>query len=225
LCNILNFQVNEEIEIEIRATSPFKTVNYQLLGRGDLAASRVLVLGSSVTRTTFRIRVPALASPQATLICYIVHEGEVVADSLNFHVAGAIDNFLNMTLSTKELEPGKEVEILLMAKPNSLIGLKGIDQSVLLLKEDKDFSINSLEKELNSWNFAKEDSYRYKRSLYSHIGSSTAAKVFEVFIKAFKNSKVFSIFNFSIFNFQSLILGRRSCDSVKCTCTSAAASR
>lgn len=134
-----------------------------------------------MSRTTFRLRIPPLASPQATLICYIIHEGEVVADSINFHVSGAIDNFLNVTLSTKETEPGKEVEIQLMSKPNSLVGLKGIDQSVLLLKEDKDFTVDSLEKELNSWNHARDDmSYRFKRSLFSHIGSSTAAKVFEV---------------------------------------------
>jgi len=177
---VFESKVNEEIEIEVRATVGFTRVNYQLLGRGDLASSRVLSFPSTVLRTTFRVRVPPVASPQATLLVYIIHEDEVVADSIQFHVSGAIDNFLNMSLSSQELEPGKEVEIQVTSKPNSLIGLKGIDQSVLLLKESKDFTRNSLETELNSWNFAKEDSNRYKRSLFSPTGSSTAAQVFDV---------------------------------------------
>ena len=142
--------------------------------------SKKVNLASPSNKLTFRILAPPNAAPKATLLVYIVNENEIVADSLHFDIQGSLDNFINIALSSTETEPGRELDILVTTKPNSLVGLKGIDQSVLLLKADKDIDAKTIEKEQNSWNYDPSEPMRRKRSLFGPSGASTASKVFEV---------------------------------------------
>jgi CD109 antigen len=47
---------------------------------------------------------------------------------------------VNITTSTEETQPGTDVELTIEAKPNSFIGILGVDQSVLLLKSGNDIT-------------------------------------------------------------------------------------
>lgn len=55
---------------------------------------------------------------------------------------------MTVELSTPEATPGQEVDITVISKPNSYIGLMGIDQSVLLLREGNDLDQTEVFSEL-----------------------------------------------------------------------------
>lgn len=97
---------------------------------------------------------------------------------------------VDIKLSTQEAEPGSKLDISIKAKPNSYVGLLGIDQSVLLLKSGNDLSRQAVLDELREYDQAERNPYlpwaggpfglrRFKRSFWSP-GSGTANDVFEV---------------------------------------------
>lgn len=173
--------MNTEVEVDVTATVAFSTLYYELIGRGDLLISRKITLPRPSDKVTFPVLVPINSAPKATLIVHIIHENEIIADAVEFSVGGSLDNFLNITMTASQIEPGKDVEIVVGSRPNSLIGLRGIDQSVLILKQDKDIDMASAEKELEEWNaIDKSNAYRFKRSLFGSNGGSTASAVYEV---------------------------------------------
>jgi CD109 antigen len=47
---------------------------------------------------------------------------------------------VNITTNTDETQPGTDVELTVEAKPNSYVGILGVDQSVLLLKSGNDIT-------------------------------------------------------------------------------------
>lgn len=62
-----------------------------------------------------------------------------------------------MEVSTGETRPGQDVDITVISKPNSYIGLMGVDQSVLLLRKGNDLDKSQIFNEL--------DEYSRKQSL------------------------------------------------------------
>lgn len=58
---------------------------------------------------------------------------------------------MTVELSTAEATPGQEVDITVISKPNSYIGLMGIDQSVLLLREGNDLDQTEVFSELEMY--------------------------------------------------------------------------
>ncbi len=153
-----------------------------MVGRGDILISRKVNLRNPSNKLSFRVLAPINSAPKAILIVHIIHENEIIADAVEFNVGGSLDNFLNITMTTSQTEPGKDVEIVVGSRPNSLIGLRGIDQSVLILKQDRDINLATAERELDAWNSNdRPNSYfRFKRSLFTPSGRSTASAVYEV---------------------------------------------
>jgi CD109 antigen len=47
---------------------------------------------------------------------------------------------VNITTDTEETQPGTDVELTVETKPNSYVGILGVDQSVLLLKTGNDIT-------------------------------------------------------------------------------------
>lgn len=110
----------------------------------------------------FRFQVTAAMAPVARVVVYYVRaDGEIVADALNFDVEGTFQNFVRdsftlfwnfspiwsliifqveIQVAPDSVEPGKAVDIVVKAKPNSYVGILGVDQSVLLLKTGNDIS-------------------------------------------------------------------------------------
>ncbi|XP_021955890.1 CD109 antigen isoform X1 [Folsomia candida] len=176
-----NPTVNTEVEVDVTATVQFDTLYYELVGRGDLLISRKVSLRNPSDRLNFRVLAPINSAPKATLIIHIIHENEIIADAVEFNVGGSLDNFLNITMTANQVEPGKDVEIVVGSRPNSLIGLRGIDQSVLILRQDKDINLATAERELEAWNSIDRpnSNFRFKRSLFAPSGASTASAVYE----------------------------------------------
>lgn len=57
-----------------------------------------------------------------------------------------------MELSSEQAKPGEILNITVSTKPNSYIGLLGVDQSVLLLKKGNDIEKSAVFEELEKYN-------------------------------------------------------------------------
>lgn len=68
---------------------------------------------------------------------------------------------VELDLSTREIRPGKEVDITVICKPNSYVGLMGIDQSVLLLRKGNDLDKSQVFNELDEFSRKQPLPQRY----------------------------------------------------------------
>lgn len=59
---------------------------------------------------------------------------------------------IDLELSSEQGKPGEQVSITVSTKPNSYVGLLGVDQSVLLLKKGNDLEKSSVFEELDKYN-------------------------------------------------------------------------
>ncbi|CAL1684749.1 unnamed protein product [Lasius platythorax] len=172
--------VNNYIEIEVNSTAPLKYISYEVLGRGDiLDAGSIYVQDKSTT--TFKFLATYVMAPTAHVIVYYVRtDGEVIADSLDVELTGILQNFIDLKITPGEVMPGESVNLVISAKPNSFIGLLGIDQRSILLKSGNDISYEQVYKELQSYDRVKASPYAdsfFDRPLW-RPGSGTADDVF-----------------------------------------------
>lgn len=66
-----------------------------------------------------------------------------------------------MDVSRNQARPGQEVDITVISKPNSYIGLLGVDQSVLLLRKGNDLDKSQIFNELGEYSRKQSNPSRY----------------------------------------------------------------
>ncbi|XP_012527299.1 CD109 antigen isoform X2 [Monomorium pharaonis] len=174
--------VNNYIEIEVNSTAPLKYISYEILGRGDILDAGSIYVQEKYT-TSFKFLATYVMAPTAHVIVYYVHttNGEVIADSLDVELTGFLQNNVDLKLTPEEVKPGDKVNLMISAKPNSFVGLLGVDQRSLLLKSGNDISYDQVHKELQSYDKAEVSPHAdafFGRPLW-RPGSGTADDVFE----------------------------------------------
>ncbi|XP_048360247.1 ovostatin-like isoform X2 [Sphaerodactylus townsendi] len=88
-------------------------------------------------------------SPRAKLMVYILHDNELVADSISFEVEKCFRNKVSLEFSEKKALPASTVELNIEAASNSICALRAIDKSILLLKPGGDLSPGSVQSRLS----------------------------------------------------------------------------
>jgi CD109 antigen len=117
--------------------------------------------------------------PKASVIVfYITDDGEIISDSLKIEFGNELRNFVDVDLSKDQTKPGEELEICVSSKPNSYVGLLGVDQSVLLLKKGNDIDKSTVFEELGKYNEVIKHNYEWSRdydyTFYNDFKSSEA---------------------------------------------------
>lgn len=103
-------------------------------------------------------------APTAHVIVYYVgNDGEIIADALDVELEGVLQNFVSelrfvtivysanavisyrlfkvdIKVAPEEVGPGENVNLVITSKPNSYVGLLGVDQRSILLKSGNDIS-------------------------------------------------------------------------------------
>ncbi|BES88504.1 thioester-containing protein [Nesidiocoris tenuis] len=147
-----NPKVNEDVEIEVNSTAELSHLTYQVLGRGDIVLANSVQVPRGEKTARFRFLATYLMAPTAHLVVqYVSPEGEVIADGLDIELEGTLQNFVKIDASPDEVSPGDSVGISVESKPNSYVGLMGIDQSVLLLKTGNDITQDYVMDELRTY--------------------------------------------------------------------------
>ncbi|XP_053874523.1 alpha-2-macroglobulin-like protein 1 [Malaclemys terrapin pileata] len=147
---------NERVQVDFRiyekdlSYGP-KSVDfsYYVIGKVGIVLSgqKTFLVGSSKMMTgTFFIPLVFTSNyaPAPTIVVYVIFPtGGIIADSAPFSVSMCFKNEVKIGFSEDEALPGSEVSLQLQAAPRSLCAVRAVDQSVLLMRPEKELS-NSL---------------------------------------------------------------------------------
>ncbi|XP_050479205.1 thioester-containing protein 1 allele R1-like isoform X2 [Bombus huntii] len=172
--------VNRDVEIEVNSTALLKYINYEIFGRGDILDAGSIYVQNKHT-TSFKFLATYVMAPTAhVIIYYIGNDGEIIADALDVELEGLLQNFVDIKMASEEVAPGDDINLVITSKPNSYVGLLGVDQRSILLKSGNDISYEQVYKELKSYDNNHESPYAnsvFDRYLWNP-GSATAKDVF-----------------------------------------------
>ena len=153
--------VNDQLKVRIVATEPMQQVTCQGLARNQVvwAVSRE---AKNETRLEFEVNIEQRMAPRSRLLCFYVRpeNKELMVDARELQLAGGAApsrNPVKLSASRDQAKPGQEVEVGVFTKPNSLVGVLAVDQSVLLLRSGNDLSRPEVERELASFGEGAED--------------------------------------------------------------------
>ncbi|XP_051865298.1 murinoglobulin-2-like isoform X2 [Pristis pectinata] len=107
----------------------------------------LVVGGTSGTEGTLLLqqRVSWDLAPIARILVFaVLPDGEMIGDTVKFSVSKCFHNKVQLHFSTSEDLPGTQISLDLHADPGSWCGLRVVDQSVLLLKPEKELSADSI---------------------------------------------------------------------------------
>ncbi len=117
----------------IKVSQPVDFVYYHIVSASRIVFSDTLQMNNK--QKTFDVGITRDMSPSAHIVVYFIrYDGEIVADSYNFHVdASSVSNEVNMTVNRRKDFTGDTVEILAYASPQSFVGFTALDRSIAKL--------------------------------------------------------------------------------------------
>ncbi|XP_060240131.1 murinoglobulin-1-like isoform X1 [Meriones unguiculatus] len=90
---------------------------------------------------TLEIPVEFSMAPVAKMLIYaILPDGEVIADSAKFEIEKCLLNKVDLSFNPARSLPASQAHLRVTASPQSLCGLRAVDQSVLLLRPEAELS-------------------------------------------------------------------------------------
>lgn len=157
--------LNKEIFVEIQSTDILKHFTYQIISQGRLIYSDSLDVPQR-NYHVFNFLATFELLPTAHLIVYYFKNDDIISNKIDIDIRENLNNFIKLKLSETRVQPGDSVNIDIITKPKSRIGLLGVDQSVLLLKKNNDLSIDDAwnERELYQYQFHE----RNPKSSFGH---------------------------------------------------------
>lgn len=129
---------------------------YHVIKRGKIILSDTIAVPKRKYHV-FKVLATFELLPKAELFVYYMDDNEIVSKQVDLKVEHSLINFVNLKLSKVRVSPADDVNITVYTEPDSYIGLYGVDQSVLLLKQNK--------KELSVEN-ALDEVERYQETRY-----------------------------------------------------------
>lgn len=204
-------KVGDEMKFQVNSTEPLINLVYKVMAKGDLVLARSIRSDSPSNTMELTIPITHRMAPKARLIVYYVRPSnqEIVADALSFQVDGVFKTPVHITSNTNQTKPGSMVDISVETKPSAYVGLLGVDQSVLLLRQGNDITQDDILREMESYDIGKKNSPEFD-GFYRPIfwsGSSTAGEIFDdsgVVVLTngilFRESHSSMLFYFGLFN-------------------------
>ncbi|XP_041356722.1 ovostatin-like isoform X2 [Gigantopelta aegis] len=147
-------KVGMSAEFELKSTEPVKRITYQIISKGKIIISKDVVTPTASNLMSLSIPIVAAMSPKADIVVFHEREdGEVVADSMSVSVEGTFDNQVRLSFNKDQVKPGEKVTLTVSADPDTVVYIKGVDKSVLLLKDGNDITEDKVLRELTSYDY------------------------------------------------------------------------
>ncbi|XP_073451712.1 alpha-2-macroglobulin-like [Aquarana catesbeiana] len=108
------------------------------------------------------LKLPLSAGTSSTfraLVYTILPDGDILADSAKYRIQQCLQNKVSVGFSPDEVLPGSDVSLKVQAAPGSLCGLRVVDQSVVLMKPDKELTADKV---YNLFPFRDDGRYDYR---------------------------------------------------------------
>lgn len=157
------------------SSDPLESITYQIVSHARLLYSESLsVPGRHYHVFSFLATFDLL--PRADLIVYYFKDEDIISSKISIDMRDDLSNFVKLKLSQSQVQPCDTVQIDILSKKGSYVGLLAVDQSVLLLKRNTDLSIDDAwdERELFQYHFhekknpkPKSDSNHFHHSYWS----------------------------------------------------------
>ncbi|XP_077311740.1 alpha-2-macroglobulin-like [Lithobates pipiens] len=112
------------------------------------------------------LKLPLSAGTSSTfraLVYTILPDGDILADSAKYRIQQCLQNKVSVGFSPDEVLPGSDVSLQVQAAPGSLCGLRVVDQSVVLMKPDKELTADKV---YNLFPFRDDGRYDYRIKEY-----------------------------------------------------------
>lgn len=77
-------------------------------------------------------------TPAVKVLIYVVKADGIWSTRLNIDLRGELHNFVDLSLSKAQAQPGDEIDVNVKTNPKSYVGLLGVDEKLLLLKSGND---------------------------------------------------------------------------------------
>ena len=126
-------QVGDYMIFTVKVSQPVDVVYYHIVSSSRIIFTDVLAMNNK--QKTFDVGLTRDMAPSAHIVAYYIrYDGEIVADSYNFHVnASSVQNKVNMTINKRKDFTGDTIEILAYASPQSFVGFAALDESIVHL--------------------------------------------------------------------------------------------
>ncbi|XP_067835424.1 alpha-2-macroglobulin-like [Heptranchias perlo] len=122
-------------------------VSYLVMARGLIVSFEQKTISVEGSQGEFHLtlQVNADIAPIARLLVLtVLSDGEIIADSMRYGIPECFRNKVSLQFSVSEDLPTSHISLDLQASPGSLCGVRVVDQSVLLLKPEKELSRKSV---------------------------------------------------------------------------------
>ncbi|XP_070266822.1 alpha-2-macroglobulin-like protein 1 isoform X2 [Myotis yumanensis] len=125
------------------------TFSYYLIGKGRLEMEGQKHMNSKKKGLkgsfSLSLTINSRLAPDASLVVYAIFpSGGVIADKIQFSVEMCFDNKVSLGFSPSQQLPGSDVDLQLQAAPGSLCAIRAVDESVLLLRPERELSNHSV---------------------------------------------------------------------------------
>jgi hypothetical protein len=120
-------RVGDFMLFRVNITQYVDFVYYHITSAGKLIFTNILPMDGSKQKT-FDVGVSREMAPSAHILVYYVrYDGEIVADSMNFHVnTSSVANRVNITINRRKDFTGNTIEVLAYASPQSFVAFAGL---------------------------------------------------------------------------------------------------
>lgn len=155
-------KVGDNVAIRVNATFQMDTsISYQVIGRGALLITTRVPISRPSSEVTFSFRLTRSMAPNVRIVVFYVSGcGEIVADSLDLAVDGAIQTPVTLQLSNTTAKPGDNIRIRVTSRPSTFVGMTSVDLSVLLQTElQNDITADEIYNELQGYDIGQIPRY------------------------------------------------------------------
>lgn len=139
--------VGTTVSLVMTSSAPVDEFFYHVVVSGVIVRSATGNARSSL-RHDFSLFLSEDMSPKTTVIIYfILGNGEIVSDSIEFAVQSTLTNTVSISLDKTVVSPGSSVLLSIKSLPGSTVALMAVDSQVTNVQGDNDISMCTLARE------------------------------------------------------------------------------
>ncbi|KAL5290639.1 CD109.2 family protein [Megaselia abdita] len=141
--------VYEDVNISLRSSKPLGSFVYHVVKNGEILKTERVNVTDTETSHNFTLKPTFSMMPYIKIVAFIYRNGDLNMKEANINFEKDLENKIEIE-TCEETKPGKEVELTLKTHENSFVGLLGVDQSVLILKQGNDLEVSNIFDQIQS---------------------------------------------------------------------------
>lgn len=126
------------ISAEVESAEPLTEFTYFVIARGNIVHGETVEMPNRDHIIQFRATFEM--APSARLLVFYFKGDDIRSAVAEFSLREDLNNYLKIKLSPLQAKPGSTVNIDISTRPKSYVGLLGVDQRVLLLKNNEELN-------------------------------------------------------------------------------------